>query len=161
VSVGTCAIEGLYTILCRDKDTAAGGLTPSETVLHASGFYRHFGDRIDILPGDGIDRKVQIVYEGTSKWTNISSGSSGTTRMRTFQVVVRVGYFSGDHVDETMMIIADDEQEMVKEIAFSTNWPTGCSSGCVNGYVPKTSTVKRLDDTRYVLEITLDVQVTG
>lgn len=159
MSVANCAIQGIYNILCRNVDTAAGGIAPSEVVLHASAFYRHFGDRLDTLPGDGLDRKVQIVYDGTSKWHSLTS-SSTLTRMRTFQVTIRVGYFSGSHVDETMIIMADDEQEIIKALALSANWPE-CSSGCLNGYVPKTSAVKRIDDTRYVLELALDVQVTG
>lgn len=161
MSVGTCAINGLYDILCRNVDTADGGTTPSETLLHAPAFYRHFGDRIDTLLGDGLDRKVQVVYDGTVKWIGISSGSSGSTRMRNFNVKIRVGYFAGSHVDETMMVMADDEQEIIKAIAFSPNWPTGCTSGCVNGYVPKGSSVRTLDATRYILEITVEVQATG
>lgn len=159
MSVGTCAINGLYTIICRDPDTALGGTTPSETVYHAAGFYRHFGDRLDYLPGDGIDRKVQIKYEGTRSWHSLAS-SAVSDRMRTFVITIRVGYFAGSHVDETMAIIADDEQEIAKAIALSASWPV-CTNGCVNGYVPKSSNVLRLDDTRYVLEIAVDTQVTG
>ena len=159
MSTANCAVLGIYNIICRDADTAAGGTPPSETVLHAAAFYRHLGDRIDTLLGDGIDRKVQITYEGTSKWHSLTS-SSTSSRMRTFQVVIRIGYFAGSHVDETMIIMAADEQEIIKALALSANWPE-CAEGCLNGYVPKTSSVKRLDDTRYVLEIALDVQVTS
>lgn len=157
MGIGTCAFNGLYTAICRDKDTAAGGLNPDNTVLHASGFYRHFGDRIDELPGDGIDRKVQVVYEGTDKW--IPYGSSNTsTRMRDFTVVIRIGYFAGSHVDETMAVIADDEHQIAAVIAKSTSFPT-CSPGCVMGYVPASSNVVKLDNTRYILEIVVGVQV--
>lgn len=159
MSVGTCAINGLYSIICRDPDTAAGGTSPSEAVLHAPGFLRHVGEPIDELAGQGMDRKVQIMYDGTKEWLKYGN-SQHATRMRNFGVTVRIGYFAGSHVDQTMAIMADDEQAIAKAIAVSQNWPA-CTGGCVNGYIPGSSDVINLDDKRYILELSVAVQVTG
>lgn len=154
-----CAFNGLYSMIARDPDTAAGGVDPSETIYHADGFQRYRGEELETLPGDGLDRRMQITYNGTTKWHTYAD-SVQNTRMRSFTVTIRVGYFAGDHVDETMAIMADDEQVIAKAIAKSANWPD-CTNGCVNGYVPKSSNVLKLDPRRYILEIPVEVQVTG
>ena len=153
-----CAIAGLYDIICRDEETAEGGITPSEDTLHASGFTKHEGTTpFNDLPGDGIDRRVEILYPGTDAWTTYAS-SYASVRMRQFEAVVRVGYFAGSHFDETHAIIADDDRAIGLGIRDGT-LPT-CSSGCVNGYYPIGSSVVELDPTRLVLEIRVRTVVT-
>lgn len=160
MGVGTCAMLGLYSIVCRDPDTASGGATPSEALLHASGFLRHSGTSIlDDIPGDGIDRRVDIVYIGTDSWHTYNS-SSASSKMRSFPLLVRIGYFAGSHDIETQAIMADDDQLVCEEIRKSWLWPD-CSAGCVNGYYPLSSGVVELEDDRYILEIRVEVTVTG
>lgn len=159
MGVGTCAFNGLYDIICRNPDTAAGGLDPDSTVYHASGFYRHVGDELDDLPGDGLDRKVQIKYEGTGEWHSYANSASSHW-MRTFNVVIRIGYFAGSHVDETHATLGDDEQLIGQAIARTANLPV-CTNGCVSAYMPQSSNVVKLDDDRLILEISVAVQVIG
>lgn len=156
--MSTCAINGLYATICRDPDTASGGLTPSEEVYHASGFLRYEGTApFDDLPGDGLDRRVEVVYAGTDDWTGYTSSSS-SIRMRTFELVIRVGYFAGSHQDVTHGIMADDDRLIglaVKGAALPD-----CTGHCVNGYYPVGSSVTMLDATRWVLEHVVRVTVT-
>lgn len=159
MSVGACAIEGLYAALCRDPDTAAGGVTPSEDTYHASRFFRHVGTApFNDLPGDGLDRCVEVVYPGADAWTGYTS-SSASPRMRLVPLVVRVGYFAGSHQDQTHAIMADDDRLLGLAIK-AADLPR-CTGSCVNGYYPTNSTVVMLDPTRWVLEITVRVTVTA
>lgn len=160
MGVVTCAIDGLYDIICRDPDTAAGGLTPGDTDLHASGFFRHDREPLERLESEAIDRKVQIVYDGTDEWHPLSPGGAGGPMMRTFRVVIRVGYAVGDHEFRSYPIIGDDEQQIVEAIMNQSNWPV-CASGCLNGYVPAESAIAYPDEIRRILEIAVLVQVTG
>lgn len=153
-----CAIAGLYDIICQDEDTASGGVTPSEVILHAQGFTRHEGTTpFNDLPGDGIDRRVEIVYPGTDSWNTYTS-SSASVRMRQFDAVVRVGYFAGSHFDETYQIMADDDRLIGLAVKYGPL--PDCSGTCVNGYYPVGSNVAALDNTRYVLEIQVRTVVT-
>ena len=160
MGVATCAINAVYATVCQDPDTAAGGLTPGDTTTHAPHFQRHVGEAIDTLPGDGLDRKVQVVYNGTDEWHPYSNSVS-STRMRTFGITVRIGYFAGAHVDETHAIMADDDQLISNAMALAVNWPSDCTGGCVNGIMPGASRVLELDRQRYILEIDFTVQVTA
>lgn len=160
MSASRCGILGLYAIICRDPDTATGGLDPADTVLHAPGFYRHDRQRLEDLTGSGIDRKVQIVYLGTSRWHTYVEPTTGF-QMRTEAVKIRVGYFAGDHVNETMASIAEDNQQIAHAISKTSNHPVCDPGECVNGYVPRSSEVIKIDEQRYVLEIEIAMQVTG
>lgn len=159
MGVVTCAINALYDMICRDVDTAADGLDPEDTTWHASGFFRHDREPLERLESEAIDRKVQIVYDGTNEWHSLSP-SGGSALMRTFRVIVRVGYFVGDHEFLSYPIIGDDEQQILQAIMDQSNWPS-CSSGCVNGYIPGDSAIAYPDEIRRILEIAVGVQVTG
>lgn len=160
ITIGTCVISGLYSILCRDPDTASGGVDPSETELHANGFYKLEGlAALEDLPGDGIDRRIEIQYAGTDGWHTYASSAS-TTRLRTLDLVVRVGYFAGTHDGETQAIIADDDELLGLAIKTSSNWPA-CANGCINGYWPVRSSLTYIEANRYILEILVRCTVTA
>lgn len=160
ITIGTCAIRGLYSILCRDADTASGGVEPSEVVLHAPGFYKLEGlAALEDLPGDGIDRRIEIRYAGTDGWHTYASSAS-TTRMRSLDLIVSVGYFAGTHDGETQAIIADDDELLGLAIKTSSSWPK-CTTGCVNGYWPLRSTLTYIEANRYILEILVRATVTA
>lgn len=160
MSAVRCAMNGLYTIICRDPDTAAGGLTPNDGVLHLPGFYRHDRQRLESLTGSGIDRKVQIVYKGTSRWTTYVDPTTGF-QMHDEIAVIRVGYFTGDHVNETMIVMGEDGQQIARAISKTINQPACDPGECVNGYIPQSSEVTKIDEQRYVLELEVLMKVTG
>jgi hypothetical protein len=152
-----CAINALYTLICRDPDTAAGGLDPTDTTLHGPGFYRHDRERLEQLPGPGLDRKVQIKWLGTDQWHTYVAPNTGF-KMHTDPVMIRIGYYVNDHVNDSLLAMSEDNQQIAKTISRMVNYPT-CAVGCVSGFIPASSEVIKLDELRYVLEITVDVQV--
>lgn len=160
MSAARCAINGLYAIICRDPDTAAGGLTPSDVVLHSAGFYRHDRQRLEDLTGSGIDRKVQIMFNGTAGWLTYVDPTNGF-QMRNEIATIRVGYFVGDHVNESMITMAEDKEQIARAISKTRNQPVCDPGQCVNGYIPQSSEVKKIDEQRYVLEIEVRLQLTG
>jgi hypothetical protein len=157
MGIGTCAISGLYNIICRNDETAAGGLDPADVTRHADGFYRVGRKLLEHLDGEDIDRKVEILYGGTSEWIGLMS-TYDAQRERRFSVTIRIGYFTGDHEMETMMIAADDEHQICKAIMVQANWPT-CTSGCVEAYMPQSSSFQALNEEQWVLEIEVLIQV--
>lgn len=148
-----CAMEGIYDMICRDPDTATGGVDPSETNYHGEGFYREDRVRLDNLEGSSIDRKVSIRYDGTIEHDKISNGNK---RGRRFGVTIRVGYYAGDHHNLTHMIANDDELLIIKRLRLQQYWPSDC---CVQGYIPQESTFQDIDGDRYILEIAVEVYV--
>lgn len=149
--VSTCAIRGLYNIICRDPDTAEGGLDP--------GFFIEDKIDLDFLETSGIDRKVQIEYLGTDSWGETKMGRGGKVK-RTFNVNIRIGYWFGDDRVNTQMAIADDEQRIGRSLLQWDNWPE-CENGCVMGYMPDSSRFERLDENRGVNNITVEITVHG
>jgi hypothetical protein len=107
--------------------------------------------------GFRIDRKVEILYGGTSEWIGLMS-TYDAQRERRFNVTIRIGYFTGDHEMETMMVAADDEHQICKAIMVQANWPT-CTSGCVEAYMPQSSSFQALNEEQWVLEIEVLIQV--
>jgi hypothetical protein len=161
MGIGTCAIEGIYNIICRNPDTAAGGLDPENITRHADGFYRIGRKTLEELEGEDIDRKVEVIYSGTSEWVGLMS-TYDAQRTRRFGVLVRVGYFTGDHEMESMPIAADDDHQICKALMVQANWPTSCSGGgCVEAYIPVSSSFQQLNDEQWLLEIEVTVQVTA
>lgn len=159
MAASACAIQGIYDIICRDPETASGGIEPGNVELHAPGFYRHDREELEFLTGNSIDRKVQIMADGTRSWIPLANPVLGF-RMRTFIATIRIGYFVGDHGPESMTIMADDDAKILNAISRQSNWPT-CSSGCINGIVPMGSNRVRVDATRHIWEIPVLVTVTG
>lgn len=157
MGIGTCAINGLYTIICRDPDTAAGGLTPENVTRHADGFYRIARTTLDSIEGEAYDRRVEIVYGGTNEWIGMPA-TYAQQRERRFGVTIRVGYFVGDHEMETQPIAADDDHAICKAIFLQANWPL-CSGGCVEAYLPVSSNFFQVSETKWMLEIDVSVQV--
>jgi len=155
-----CVMRGIYTFLCRDADTGEGGLAPTTTDLHADCFSRYMEHRLDVVMGEAIDRKVQIEYGGLSEMPPLANGT-GTKRRRIFKINIRIGYFAGDHNDETHAVIAADDHLIQVEIARPANYPASCEGICVEGIIPLSSEVITLDTNRYILEITARVQVYG
>lgn len=159
MSVSKCAINGLYNMICRDPDTAEGGLDPSETEKHGDGFYRVDRVNLDDIPDMGLDRKVQIVYNGTVSYGTVTNGL-GAKRQRTYAVILRIGYACGDNPFDSFQIIDDDEMLVAKRIHQSAYWPD-CQSGCVQGYVPVSSSIYEIGDGKYILEILIEITVYG
>lgn len=154
-----CAINGLYAIICRDPETASGGIDPVEVELHAPGFYRSEREDLDFLTGQAIDRRVRILFDGTAAWPTLVNPILGFT-MRTFIATIQIGYFVGDHRPESMEVIAEDDGLILNALSRQSNWPT-CTSGCVNGYVVLASRRIRVDATRDIWEIEVAVTVSG
>lgn len=155
----TCAVNGVYSVICRDPETAAGGLDPFDPLLHAPGFYRHEREDLEFLTGTAIDRKVQVVPVGLQGWIPLANPVLGFD-MRAFHVVVRVGYFVGDHATESFEVMVDDDSQIIDALIRASNWPT-CSSSCINGVIPLESNRVRVDHTRFIWEITVEIRVTG
>lgn len=156
-----CAIDAIYSTICRDAETAGGGLDPSETVLHAPGFYRHDRSELETLTGSAIDRKVQVIADGTTSWVPLYNPVIGV-RIRCFNVFVRIGYFVGDHMTESFAVIGDDDLLIRNALIDQNNWPD-CTVGCVNGIVPVSARRVEVDGdpARHIWEITVEVTVTG
>lgn len=161
MGIATCAINGIYNIICRNAETAAGGLDPDNTVLHADGFYRVERMELDDYEGQDFDRRVQVDYVGTSEWLGLMA-TYDQQRERRFGVIIRIGYFTGDHEADSHMVAGDDDHQINKALMLQANWPTSCTGGgCVNAYIPVSSGFSRVDEKRWVLEIALTVQVTS
>jgi hypothetical protein len=157
MGIGTCAIDGLYNTICRNEETAAGGLNPEDTTRHADGFYRIERTELDDLEAEGCDRRVEIVYQGTNEWIGMPA-TYQQQRERRFGVVIRVGYFAGDHELETQRIASDDDHAICSALFLQSNWPL-CTGGCVEAYLPVSSSFVRHSKTKWVLEIQVTIQV--
>jgi hypothetical protein len=159
MGIVTCAINGLYNIICRDPETAAGGLTPEDVNRHADGFYRIGRVTLDQLDGEDIDRKVEIIYNGTDDWVGLMA-TYDQQRQRRFGVTIRIGYFVGDHEMESQPIAGDDEHQICKAIMIQNNWPSSCSGGgCIEAYIPVSSSFSQINEEQWLLEIEVTVQV--
>jgi len=155
----TTGLNGLYTLICRNPETAGGGLAPSEAIYHSeAGFIYDERVKIDSLESSAIDRRVEVIYNGTIAWGNVVNGL--TRKQRRVGVVVRIGYYVGDHELESYKIMGDDEQIICNAVLNPSTWPEGIK-GCVQGYIPQTSQVQVLDANRMVLEITLEMIIYG
>lgn len=149
----------IYRVLCGDPEAtpAVDGLVPTNLNLHVERFQRFQGKgRLEDHTGKAFDRKVQVEYGGTVRWAGVWSRGQ---RERTFRVTVRIGYLFGDHETDTDMIMADDEHAFAKAVIKDQNW-SACSLGCINGFVPKASSVTRVEPDRKINEITVEVTVT-
>ena len=159
MGASACAIDGLYAIICRDPETAEGGLDPVDVDLHAPGFYRHDREELDFLTGNSIDRKVRVVFDGTDGWPTLINPVLGFT-MRSFIATIQIGYFVGDHRPESMAVMAEDDAQILNALSHASNWPA-CASGCINGYVVLSSRRIRIDATRDKWEIDVEITVSG
>lgn len=148
-----CSIQGIYDVICRDPETASGGLDPLNVELHAPGFYRTDREDLEFLVGPSIDRKVQVMVDGTNKWLPINVG---TKRLHVLGVTIRIGYFTGDHALATFEAMADDDALILRTLSKQSNWPAcrGLSNVKVLGSKPV-----KLEGNRQVLEIYLNLQV--
>lgn len=155
--VHICLIEHLYDVICRDPDTAAGGLDPTMSDYHAEGFYRLDKDSLDKIKGSAIDRKVQILYTGSNQFGSLTNGI-GNKRHKFINVLIRVGYYVGDRDAAASQIIGADEFLITKNITKPSNYPA-CVEGCVMGIDPLSSIISELDAERRVLEINLQCQI--
>lgn len=153
-----CVISGLYALICRTPDEGGtGGLTPEDVTLHAPGFYRYDRDDLGFLTGASIDRRVQIIPSGMRRLLPIR-GANTVTYMKVFNLTIRVGYFAGSHAPDTYSVMADDDVLITKTLSKQANWPN-CAG--VTNIRPLSSNLVRLDPSRFVWEITVEVQVMG
>lgn len=139
------AIAGMYALLCRDPDTADGGLTPVADPYHAPAFTRLDSGRLEDLAPLGMDRRIHIEYSGTEAWHTLGN-------MQTFGVTVRVGYFAGEHTEETRAIMFDDEHLIGAALSYSGNW-----SGAALRVGP--GDVTQVGDDCFINEIPVSVQI--
>lgn len=155
MSAITCAIQGIYNIICRHPETAEGGISPQNKDLHASSFARCERDTLTRLTGNAFDRSVQILFEGTDSITALASTVTGY-RQRTVMLTIQVGYFVGDHEAASTTVIAQDDGDIIRELSKSINWPD-CQTGCINGIIPINSIRTVIDDSRQMLEFRVQV----
>lgn len=155
----SCAINGIYNMICRDPDFATGGLDPCEKELHASGFYAEKHRDIEDLDLTGIDRRFQIEYNGQDELLDFVNGTGGK-RQKTFTVTLKVGYATGNHLYDSYPIIGQDEHLITKRLGQKQYWPT-CVDGCVQGYITTASATERLDADRVLLTMTVAVTIYG
>ena len=146
-------MRGVYTLICRDPETASGGIDPVNVELHAPGFYRTDREELEFLTGQSIDRRVQVMADGTPRFTALRIGQN---RLRTFGLTIRVGYFLGDHFIESMDAMADDDSLILRTLSKQENWPD--CRGITNVQVTGSRRV-RLDSTRQILEVYVELQV--
>lgn len=155
--VHICLVNKLYEVICRDPDTATGGITPTESTYHADCFARYNIERLERLKGSAFDRKVQIEYKGALAFGTLTNGIGGK-RSRNIMVSIRVGYYLGDHDMLSQPIIGADDFLISKTISKPSNYPV-CEAGCVMGIVPLSSSVTILDAERQLLEINVQCTI--
>lgn len=134
--------------------TADGGLTPRNTDLHADGFFRYGRGRgLEEEDGSAIDRKVLIMYQGTAR-----RGKFGHPEdmHRFFNVEIQVGYFYGDHVAESQMVMSDDEHAIMEVVGAEGSKAPGSF-----GYLVMSGNRRPAGPDSDVLAITVEVQVNG
>lgn len=158
--VVTCAIEGAYKMICGDPEAvpAVDGYVPDNIDLHAERFRKfETTGELENVTGAAFDRCVFIKYSGTVRWDGVYSRGQ---LMRTWRMVIRIGYLFGGHETETEKIMGDDEQGIAKLLKKDQFWPQ-CGAGCVNGYVAKNSSQTRLAPDRVINEIVVEVTTTA
>lgn len=146
----SCVVEKLYDFICRDEKTACGGLEPCKTDFHEDGFWRApFDETFDNQASSGIDRRVMIMYLGSSE--SIAEATSPNTYVVAKNYQIIVGYYAGDHISHTMSVIDSDDSLLQTAVHFF-NCEFMASPIVVLG-----STVEALDQQRY--QLTIDFQI--
>jgi hypothetical protein len=152
-----CIIRSLYGDICRDPDSGEGGLTPTANDFHIPYFQRTPREELKAKVGGAIDRCVQITYKGTQGVKPFISG--GKIRHQD-QILISVGYFAGDHHDETNIIMHADDKMLENFLVKPSNYPS-CSGTCVEKIDVVNSNVVKLGKEQYILELLLAVQTTS
>lgn len=152
-----CIRNALIAAICRDPETAEGGLDPYPSDYHAPGFYLQDRETLEFLTGQSIDRRVEIAFKGTEEWLPLANPVSGFD-MLPLTIVIRVGYFVGDHGPESFIVMAEDDRLIQNAILSQSNWPE-CDGLCISGLIPVSGERIRIDSTRHVWEITVEAVV--
>lgn len=151
------ALRALSKMICGDVEAGTAGITPSERDLHAEVFSAYDGKgKFEDVSGKAFDRLVQIAYEGTPRWAGVWNRGQ---LERTMRAVIRIGYLVGDHEELTDRAIADDEHKIAKHIRKDSNWPSECFT-TLGGFVPKSSSLTKIEPDRKINEIAVEVTVT-
>jgi hypothetical protein len=151
-----CVINGLYTGICRDADTGEGGITPTDNDFHLPYFQRSKREELREKTGGAIDRCVQIEYKGTRGVKPIG----GNKNRHTDHVMVSVGFFAGDHHDQTHVIMHADDKLLQNFLVHPDNYPT-CAGTCVEKIEIVNSDVVKLGREQYILEVLIAIQTTS
>lgn len=150
--VSADAIEGLYTVICRNPTTGTGGLTPTDTSFHSK-YFERYEDGEPFESVANADRLVFISYTGHTQSGSLAHPEKDHW---IFGVDIQIRYHSGDHDAHTQLIMADDFHLIAKNVGAEGSRPEGCY-----GYVVRTSDVIATDDENYIVIISADVQVHG
>jgi len=152
-----CVINGLYDLICRNPDSGEGGLTPTSNDFHLPYFQRTMREELRRKTGGSIDRCVQIEYKGTRGVKPFISG--GKTR-HVDHVMVCVGFFAGDHHDQTHIVMHSDDKILQNFLVQPDNYPS-CQGACVEKIDIVNSDVVKLGREQYILELLLAIQTTS
>lgn len=152
-----CVIEGLYAGICRDPDTGEGGLTPTDSDFHVPYFQRSQREDLRKKTGGGIDRCTKIKYLGTKDHKAFITG--GKTR-QVDHVMIEIGFFAGDHHDDTHVVMWDDDKIVQRWLIHPDNYPS-CAGTCVERITIVNSDVVKLGEEQYILQITVAIQTTS
>lgn len=152
-----CVIQGLYTLICRDSETGEGGLIPTVNDFHLPYFQESKREELREKTGGAIDRCVTIGYVGTKSVKPFISG--GKTR-RLQHVMVSVGFFAGDHHNETHKVMFADDLLLQQSLIHPDNYPS-CNGVCVEKIDVVSSDVVKLGKEQYILELLLAIQTTS
>ena len=150
-------IEGFYSFICRDPDSGEGGLTPTANDFHLGYFQRTKREELTYKTGAGIDRCVQIVYKGTQATKPFISGNKIRHMDR---IMVKVGFFAGDHHDDTNMVIHSDDKMLQNSLVKPNNYPD-CGTVQIERVTVINSDVVKQGKEQYILELLLEVQTTS
>lgn len=153
-----CVLGRLYDTICRHPDTGEGGLVPTPSDFHADSFRRIDSVRAHKTAKGGLDRLVEIDYQGTKKYLQFANGQ-GTKRRSWHGVLIRIGYFAGDNHNITQMVIAGDDKLLGTALQKLDNIVGSCANECLEKVEVEGSEVIKLDDQRYELQISLKLQI--
>lgn len=122
-----------------------GGITPAASDYHVPYFSRARGNRLDDLPGDGIDRIIEVKYTGTENWPALGT-------MQNIGGLIRVGYFAGEHKDHTYSIMQADEHLIGRSVNYQGKW-LGAAM------IARPGDITDVGEDRFIMEIPVTIQI--
>lgn len=147
-----CAVDAIYAAICRDVETASGGLDPLDTTYHAEGFYRYDRDELEFLTGQSIDRRVQVTVDASR---GIAGLITRGEQIREITLTLHVGYFLGDHASASNFVIAQDTRQIQQLLSRQSTWGA-CGRLSIK---PVKSRPYKVDNSRIIWETEIEVQL--
>lgn len=147
-----CAVDAIYAAICRDVETASGGLDPLDTTYHAEGFYRYDRDELEFLTGQSIDRRVQVTVDASR---GIAGLITRGEQIREITLTLHIGYFLGDHASASNFVIAQDTRQIQQRLSKQSTWGA-CGRLSVK---PVKSRPYKVDNSRIIWETEIEVQL--